>query len=66
MVQAITQATNNTWTGFPFLFGICTLAVIIIAFVDVDKGREDARKYCEARKLADVAPANQATTSEAS
>ena len=38
--------------GFPFLFAICFAAMIGVAFVNVDKGREDARRFAEARKLA--------------
>lgn len=40
--------------GFPFLFAICTAAMITIGFVDVEKGREDGRKFAEARKIARV------------
>jgi len=55
VVQAIINATNNNWTGFPFLFALCTAASIVIWFVDVEKGRENARKYSEDRKLLRVA-----------
>lgn len=55
MVQAIINATNNNWTGFPFLFALCAAASIVIWFVDVEKGRENARKYSEERKLLRVA-----------
>jgi hypothetical protein len=37
--------------GFPFLFSICAGATIVIWFVNVEKGREDARRYTEARKV---------------
>ena len=40
--------------GFPFLFAICTAAMITICFVNVEKGREDGRKFAEARKIARV------------
>ncbi|KAL4785679.1 autophagy-related protein 22-like protein [Aspergillus varians] len=48
VIQAIINDTQNNWMGFPFLFAICVAAVIAIAFVDVDKGREDGRKFAEA------------------
>jgi hypothetical protein len=37
--------------GFPFLFAICTAAMIAIAFVDVEKGRRDCRAFTEKRKV---------------
>ena len=37
--------------GFPFLFAICTAAMIAIAFVDIEKGRRDARAFTEQRKV---------------
>ena len=52
MIQAIINDTQNNWMGFPFLFAICFAAMIGIAFVDVSKGREDARRFVEARKSA--------------
>lgn len=41
--------------GFPFLFAICASAMIAIGFVDIEKGREDARKFTEQRKVDRVA-----------
>jgi hypothetical protein len=41
--------------GFPFLFAICAAAMIAICFVDVEKGREDGRKFTERRKVDRVA-----------
>lgn len=37
--------------GFPFLFAICTAAMIAIGFVDIEKGREDARRFTERTKV---------------
>lgn len=37
--------------GFPFLFAVCTGAMIAIGFVDIEKGREDCRKFTEQRKV---------------
>jgi hypothetical protein len=37
--------------GFPFLFAICAGAMITICFVDIEKGREDCRRFTEQRKL---------------
>lgn len=54
VIQAIINNTRNNWMGFPFLFAICTAAMVTIFFVDVEKGREDSRKFVEARKLARV------------
>ncbi|KAJ5601563.1 hypothetical protein N7510_011097 [Penicillium lagena] len=51
VIQAIINDTNNNWMGFPFLFSICAGATIVIWFVNVEKGREDARRYTEARKV---------------
>ncbi|OJJ51539.1 hypothetical protein ASPZODRAFT_88026 [Penicilliopsis zonata CBS 506.65] len=55
VVQAIINDTQNNWMGFPFLFAICTGAMVAICFIDIDKGREDCRKFSEERKLARVA-----------
>jgi hypothetical protein len=37
--------------GFPFLFAICAGAMITICFVNIEKGREDCRKFTEQRKI---------------
>ncbi|RMJ27771.1 autophagy protein Atg22 [Aspergillus sp. HF37] len=58
VIQAIINRTHNNWMGFPFLFAICAAAMITIWFVDVEKGREDARKFAESRKLARVTAEN--------
>ncbi|APA15368.1 hypothetical protein sscle_14g101380 [Sclerotinia sclerotiorum 1980 UF-70] len=50
VIQAIINNTNNNWMGFPFLFALCTFASILIWFVDVEKGREDCRRYVKERK----------------
>ncbi|KAJ9196966.1 hypothetical protein DTO164E3_4199 [Paecilomyces variotii] len=55
VVQAIINDTENNWMGFPFLFAICAAAMIGIVFVDIEKGREDARKFAEKRKISRVA-----------
>lgn len=55
VIQAIINATNNNWMGFPFLFALCTAASVVIWFVDIEKGRENCRKYVEERKLVRVA-----------
>jgi len=60
-VQAIVNATNNNWTGFPFLFALCFAASVVIWFMDVEKGRENARKYAYDRKLLRVAKEIEAT-----
>jgi hypothetical protein len=54
VIQAIINNTNNNWMGFPFLFAICTGALIVICFVNVEKGRSDARKFLQQRKLGRV------------
>lgn len=54
VVQAIINNTNNNWMGFPFLFALCTCASIVIWFVDIEKGRENCRKYVEERKVVRV------------
>lgn len=37
--------------GFPFLFAVCAVAMFTITFVDIEKGREDCRKFVEERKI---------------
>lgn len=37
--------------GFPFLFAICAGAMITIGFVNIEKGREDCRKFAEKQKV---------------
>lgn len=54
-MQAIINDTENNWMGFPFLFAICAAAMIGIIFVDIEKGRDDARKFAEKRKISRVA-----------
>ncbi|KAL3453666.1 hypothetical protein BJX65DRAFT_264640 [Aspergillus insuetus] len=50
VIQAIINNTQNNWMGFPFLFAICAAAMIAIAFVDVEKGREDGRRFVEVHR----------------
>jgi hypothetical protein len=50
--------------GFPFLFALCVAASIVIWLVDVEKGRENCRKYVEERKLLRVAKEAGLTTDE--
>jgi len=64
VIQAIINATNNNWIGFPFLFALCSAASIVIWFVDIDKGRENCRIYVEERKLVRVAKEAGLTTEE--
>jgi hypothetical protein len=56
VVQAIVDRTGNNWMGFPFLLGLCSVSSLIIWFwVDVPRGREDARTWAlERRGMADV------------
>ncbi|TVY80823.1 Autophagy-related protein [Lachnellula suecica] len=63
-VQAIINSTNNNWTGFPFLFALCFAANVVIWFVDIEKGRDNCRKYVEERKLVRVARESGLTTDE--
>lgn len=50
--------------GFPFLFALCSAASIVIWFVDIEKGRENCRKYVEERKLVRVAKEAGLTTDQ--
>lgn len=51
VVQAIIGKTQDNWQGFPFLFGICTTASLVIWFgVDVAKGRRDAVRWAAAQR----------------
>ncbi|KDQ17237.1 hypothetical protein BOTBODRAFT_30053 [Botryobasidium botryosum FD-172 SS1] len=50
IVQGIIGIRKNKWDGFAFLFFICLIACLIIAFrVDVQKGKSDAIAWAEAR-----------------
>lgn len=51
VIQAIINTTRNNWMGFPFLFAMCTTAMIAIGFVDIEKGREDCRRFTEQRRV---------------
>ncbi|KAE8146558.1 autophagy-related protein Atg22B2 [Aspergillus avenaceus] len=51
VIQAIIDSTQNNWMGFPFLVAICAAAMIAICFVDVEKGREDGRRFAQARRI---------------
>jgi hypothetical protein len=64
VIQAIINATNNNWMGFPFLFALCSAASIVIWFVDIEKGRENCRTYVEERKLIRVAKEVGLTTEQ--
>src|SRR4051794_37197268 len=64
VIQAIINATDNNWMGFPFLFALCSAASIVIWFVDIEKGRENCRIYVEERKLVRVAKEAGLTTDE--
>lgn len=44
--------------GFPFLFAVCAAAMIAIAFVDIEKGRKDCRRFTEQRKVDRVVAEN--------
>ncbi|KZS89109.1 MFS general substrate transporter [Sistotremastrum niveocremeum HHB9708] len=51
VIQAIINDTGNNWDGFPFLFGLCLAASLVIFFwVDVPKGRRDAIAFAERRR----------------
>jgi hypothetical protein len=50
--------------GFPFLFALCAAASIVIWFVNIEKGRENCRKYVEERKLLRVAKEAGLTANE--
>ncbi|KAJ5594855.1 uncharacterized protein N7459_001063 [Penicillium hispanicum] len=50
VIQAIINDTRNNWMGFPFLFAVCFAAMLAIGFVDIEKGREDCRKFTEQRR----------------
>ncbi|RAL15394.1 uncharacterized protein BO97DRAFT_440807 [Aspergillus homomorphus CBS 101889] len=57
VVQAIINDTRNNWMGFPFLFAICAAAMVAIMFVDVEKGREDGRRFMEEHAVASASSA---------
>lgn len=48
IIQSLIDRSGNNWMGFTFCFAICVAASAVIWFgVDVEKGREDARKWAE-------------------
>jgi hypothetical protein len=48
VIQAIIDKTRNNRDGFPFLFGLCMVASLVIWFgVDVTKGRKDAAGWAK-------------------
>jgi MFS-type transporter involved in bile tolerance (Atg22 family) len=48
VIQAIINKSGNNRDGFPFLFGLCTVASLVIWFgVDVVKGRKDAAGWAK-------------------
>ena len=48
VIQAIINATQDNWKGFPFLFAMCAAASAVIwCGVDVERGRRDAVAWAE-------------------
>ena len=64
MIQAIIDGSGNNWMGFPFLFALCLCSFVIILFwVDVEKGRRDAAAWAVMRsKVAEEADVDSPTT----
>lgn len=60
VIQAIINAINNNWMGFPFLFALGACASVVIWFLDI----ENCRVYVEERKLVRVAKESGLTTEE--
>ncbi|KAJ5887997.1 hypothetical protein N7495_008038 [Penicillium taxi] len=54
VIQAIINNTRNNWMGFPFLFAICTAAMMVVGLVNIEKGREDCKRFTEQRKIGRV------------
>ena len=47
----VISASGNNYTGFAFLFALCTVAtIILVTCVDVKKGRADALSYAERKR----------------
>jgi hypothetical protein len=47
----VISASGNNYTGFAFLFALCTAAtLLLVIFVDVKKGRADALDYAERKR----------------
>ena len=50
VIQVIIDASGSNWMGFPFLFALCFCAFVVILFwVDVEKGRRDAAVWADMR-----------------
>ena len=50
VIQAIINESGNNWMGFPFLFALCLCSFVVILFwVDVEKGRRDAAAWAVMR-----------------
>jgi hypothetical protein len=55
VIQVIIDSSGNNWKGFPFLFGLCVVASLIIWFgVDVPKGRRDAVAWADSQRKKDL------------
>ncbi|KAF8582953.1 MFS general substrate transporter [Ramaria rubella] len=56
VIQAIIDRTQNNWEGFPFLFALCLAASLVIWFgVDVQKGRRDAVRFADEKRVTSTA-----------
>ena len=50
VIQAIIDESGSNWMGFPFLFALCLSSFVIILFwVDVERGRRDAAAWAVMR-----------------
>ncbi len=59
VIQSIINKSGNNWDGFPFLFGLCTSASLVIWFgVDVSKGRRAAAQWAVEHRETPVCPSN--------
>ncbi|CAN6631609.1 hypothetical protein TRVA0_013S01156 [Trichomonascus vanleenenianus] len=45
ITSAITNKTNNNWSGFPFVFALCAVSVICTFFIDLKKARIECEEF---------------------
>ncbi|KAI8991723.1 autophagy-related protein 22-like protein [Mycotypha africana] len=48
VIGAITDATSNIWKGWPFVFMLFLIAIILIVSIDVDKAKVELMNYAKA------------------
>lgn len=45
ITSAIADRTNNDYTGFPFILGICIVSLVVTSFIDQKKSRVECEEF---------------------